>query len=218
MGMYSSKDKKPEKKAGVTEKDKAVLDLKVARDKLKRYQKTLEVDTVKLNSKCKILLKAGQKERALIVLKVRKYKEDAYNNVDTQLLSVLHLIDDVEWADQRNDVLRALQEGTKALKQLNSEMPVEKVEALMEESEEARRVQDEIGTMLGSLGATTVEEDAALEDELLELVGVTKDTINPDPEKTAFPEAPKVPVMPSVPTHTTSVQPADEDRKNLIAS
>ena len=88
----------------------------------------------------------------------------------------------------------------------------------MEESEEARRVQDEIGTMLGSLGATTVEEDAALEDELLELVGVTKDTINPDPEKTAFPEAPKVPVMPSVPTHTTSVQPADEDRKNLIAS
>ena len=56
--LFSSKqDNKNKRKNdtnnGVTEKDRAILDLKNARDKLKRYRKKVKI-TYHLNSKCMI--------------------------------------------------------------------------------------------------------------------------------------------------------------------
>jgi hypothetical protein len=47
----------------VTSKDRATLDLKVARDKLKKYQKRLVKDSEKLMAQAKQLVAAGKKVR-----------------------------------------------------------------------------------------------------------------------------------------------------------
>ena len=49
-------------------------------------------------------------------------------------------IDDVEWASQSVEVLKALRSGTDALNQLHEQMPIDMVEALMEETAEAIEV------------------------------------------------------------------------------
>jgi charged multivesicular body protein 6 len=81
-----------------------------------------------------------QKERALLLLKLRKYKEKELDNVDNQLLSVFKMIEDIEWEAANMEVLKALKVGTEALNKFHEEMSVEDVEALLDETNEAIEV------------------------------------------------------------------------------
>ena len=45
-----------------------------------------------------MLVKAKQKNRALLILKLKKHKTDEADNIDKQLYSVHEMIDNIEWA------------------------------------------------------------------------------------------------------------------------
>jgi hypothetical protein len=57
----SASSKGGAKKNAITEKDRAILDLKIARDKLTKYQKRIQIESEKLLKQAQLLLDSGHK-------------------------------------------------------------------------------------------------------------------------------------------------------------
>ncbi|KAJ9165085.1 Charged multivesicular body protein 6 [Coniochaeta hoffmannii] len=156
----------------VTAQDKAILDLKNQRDKLHQYQKRITVLTDRETQIAKQMLAQGDKKRALLALRRKKYQESLLSKTDGQLEQLEKLTSSVEFALIQKDVLFGLQQGTKVLKEIHAEMGgIEHVEKLMGETADAIAYQKEVSEMLGdkisNQDEDEVEEElAALEAEL----------------------------------------------------
>lgn len=96
MGSLFGKHKKPASR--VTEQDKAVLQLKQQRDKLKQYQKKIELNLERDRQLAKKLLDEGKRDRAKLLLKKKKYQEKLLQNTDNQLEKLEQLTHDLEFA------------------------------------------------------------------------------------------------------------------------
>eukprot|EP01038_Epipyxis_sp_PR26KG_P008354 gene8354-11300_t len=214
-GLFSSnKTKKSvQKEAGtnnpsITDKDRAILDLKNSRDKLKKHRKKLENESSKLEGQAKELIRKQQKQRALLVLKLRRHREVEVNKVDAQLINILEMINNVEWESQNLQIMKAMKEGTAALNKIHEEMSIDDVANLLEETNEAIEMENQIGALLA--GQFTVTDDAELEKELEELMGESHN-INtkriPEISQMKLPEVPNIPVMPTVPDQPLHSQP-----------
>ena len=176
----SSSSSKPKKKpAGgtITDIDRAVLDLKNSRDRLNRYKAKLERDNEKLRSRAKELNSQGKKSTALNLLKLRKYKLKEVERVDSQLMTIFQMVEQIQSKENEVEVLAAMRSGKNALNKLHEETSIEDVLQLMDEVQEANEVEQEISQILGSGAAdalTSDEEDqiaaefAALEKEMAE--------------------------------------------------
>lgn len=139
--------------------------MKVQRDKLQQYQKKVTVITDRETTIAKECLRNGDKKRALLALRRKKYQESLLTKTDQQLAQLEVLTNDVEFALVQKDVLYGLQQGTKVLKEIQKEMGgVENVEKLMGESAEAQAYQEEISEMLA--GRMTNADEDEVEDEL----------------------------------------------------
>jgi len=101
------------------------------------------------------------------VLKKKKRQEQLIAQSEAQLDNVSQMIDSVEFAQMEKDVFEKLKSGNEVLTALNKEMSIEKIDALMEETEEALAVQREIEEALA--GHLTTEDDADIEEELAAL-------------------------------------------------
>lgn len=124
--------------------DRAILNLKLARDKLRRYKEKLETDSKKLDEQVKELIALRLKKRALLVLKFKRFKEKELDGIDSKLLTVQTQINHIEWASINVTVLNAIEAGTKELNRIHEERSVEDVERLLEESNEAVEVSQSI--------------------------------------------------------------------------
>lgn len=84
------------------------------------------------------LLARGDRPRALLALRRKKYQESLLAKTDAQLEQLQKLTSSVEFALIQKDVLFGLQQGTRVLKEIHDEMGgVENVERLMGENAEA---------------------------------------------------------------------------------
>lgn len=139
--------------------------MKTQRDKLRQYKKRITVITSRETEIARECLRNGQKDNALLALRRKKYQESLLSKTDAQLEQLEKLTSSVEFALVQKDVLYGLSQGNEVLKQIHKEMGgLEAVEKLMEETEEARRYQQEVGEMLAG-GLSNMEEDE-VEDEL----------------------------------------------------
>ena len=110
-------------------------------------------------------LAKGDKDRALLALRRKKYQESLLQKTDAQLEQLEKLTSSVEFALVQKDVLFGLQQGTAVLKQIHAEMGgLEAVEKMMGESEEARAYQQEISEALAGQMSNADEDE--VEDEL----------------------------------------------------
>ena len=162
--------------------------MKNQRDKLHQYQKRITKLTDRETAIARECLFRGQKSKALLALRRKKYQESLLAKTDLQLEQLQKLTSDVEFATVQKDVLFGLQQGTLVLNQIHAEMGgIDNVEKLLGESAEARAYEREISEMLGGK-MSNVDEDE-VEDELeameKEVNGV---------------EAPEVPSLPTVPS------------------
>ncbi|KAK8160915.1 Snf7-domain-containing protein [Phyllosticta citrichinensis] len=158
MGNTSSSRK-------ISAQDRAILDLKIQRDKLHQYQKKITAITTRETEIAKECLKLGDKRRALLALRRKKYQESLLQKTDAQLAQLEMLTSDVEFALVQKDVLFGLQQGTNVLKEIHREMGgIENVEKLMGESEESQAYQKEISEMLS--GRMSNQDEDEVEDEL----------------------------------------------------
>ncbi len=116
--------------------------MKYQRDKLHQYQKRITVLTDKETSIAKELLAKGDRQRALLALRRKKYQESLLAKTDAQLEQLERLTAEVDFTLVQKDVLFGLQQGTNVLNEIHKEMGgIEHVEKLMGENEEARAYQ-----------------------------------------------------------------------------
>lgn len=181
MGNQSSKGIK------VTSQDKAILDLKLQRDKLKQYKKKIQVVLDSEVELAKDALKKGDKKRALLALRKKKYQEGMLTKTDEQLETLENLTSSIEFALVQKDVVYGLEQGNKVLKEINQEISLDRVERLRDETEEGIAYQEEVSAMLMSNISNADEEDVQAELEALE----QQERAKLPQKEPAFPEVPK---------------------------
>lgn len=143
----------------VTAQDRAILQLKQQRDKIKMYQKRTEADLIKNKDLALQLYQNGMKERALIIMRRKKNMEDILRRTDQQLETLESLVSDIEYTQIEVSVVEGLKVGTEALKQLNSLMNIEDIQKMMDDTEEAAEKQKEITNILQQSSERYDEDD-----------------------------------------------------------
>ncbi|KAM0180382.1 hypothetical protein ACHAPC_007699 [Botrytis cinerea] len=152
----------------ISAQDKAILDMKNQRDKLHQYQRRITVLTDRETAIAKEMLAKGDKKRALLALRRKKYQESLLAKTDAQLEQLEKLTSRVEFALVQKDVVYGLQQGTNVLNQIHKEMGgLDHVEKLMGETADAIAYQQEVSDMLGGMMSNQDEDE--VEDELAAL-------------------------------------------------
>ena len=72
----------------------------------------------------------------MLLLKKKKYTEKVLEKTDNELMTIENLIMDIEYKNVEQNVLKGIEVGNEALKKLNAVFSIEKIEALLEETEE----------------------------------------------------------------------------------
>ncbi|GMH52799.1 hypothetical protein TL16_g01309 [Triparma laevis f. inornata] len=169
MGPSQSKTNKKAPAGEVTSQDRAILDLKNSRDRLKRYIAVLDVDEKRLLDRAKEMHQQGKKRQAVLLMKVRKKKIKEAENVEAQLLNVYEMVSTIQWTSEQSKIMSALKTGKDALKQIHDEMSVDDVLNLMEEVEEEQEQERLIQEALTRGVSWATVDDEELERELEEL-------------------------------------------------
>jgi charged multivesicular body protein 6 len=118
----------------------------------------------------KDLLQAGNKQRALLALKKKKYQEQLLLKTDQQLLQLEQLTQAIEFALVEQQVLKGLETGNQVLKSIHQELSLDNVEKLMMDTQDAIEYQREIDEALS--GSLSLEDQEAIEAELDALVAI----------------------------------------------
>lgn len=194
MGNLFSK-KKPSR---VTEQDKAVLQLKQQRDKLRMYQKRISLQLDKERLLAKQLLKDGKKEKALLLLKKKRYQDQLMDKTENQISNLERMVQDLEFVQIEIKVIEGLKVGNQCLKKMHEVMSIDEVERIMDETQDAIEYQQQIDEMLA--GSLSQEDEDAV---LAELEAISQGDM----------ELPEVPSedLPELP-EPSQEEPAERDR------
>ncbi|XP_047529473.1 charged multivesicular body protein 6-A [Vanessa atalanta] len=168
MGGLFSKSKKPVSR--VTEQDKAILQLKQQRDKLKQYQKKIELNLEKDRLLAKKLLAEDKRDRAKSLLKKKRYQENLLHNADIQLEKLEQLTHDLEFTQIEVQVLDGLKTGNEALKKVHDILNIDDIEKILDETREGIEKQREIDELIS--GQLTEEDNEAIDAELEAILDV----------------------------------------------
>ncbi|KAF0313097.1 Charged multivesicular body protein 6 [Amphibalanus amphitrite] len=198
MGSLFSK----KKESRITEQDKAILQLKKQRDQLKQYSKKIQLSLEKDRQMAKTLLHSGQKSRAKLLLKKKRFQEQLLTRTEGMLDNIEQMTHDLEFAQVEMKVLDGLKDGNAALKKMHDLVSIDEIERIMDETQEGIEKQKEIDDLLS--GQLTSEDEDAVLAELDALVAAE------DAEREA--KLPDVPAEP-LPEPEPETQPAAERSK-----
>lgn len=149
----------------ISAQDKAILDMKNQRDKLHQYQRRISVLTDRETEIARQMLAKGDKRKAKLALRRKKYQESLLAKTDAQLEQLEILTRSVEFAMVQKDVIYGLQQGTSVLETIHKEIGgIEHVEKLMGDTTEAITYQKEISEMLSD--QMTFQDEDEVEEEL----------------------------------------------------
>jgi len=202
------------KKPKITDVDRAILSLKTQRRKLAQYQQQLEAVIEAEKQAARDLIREKKKDRALLALKKKKSQEELLKQVDTWVINVEQQLQDIELTSKQKAVFESLKAGNNAIKAIQSEINLEDVQKLMDDTDEAKAYQDEISAILGEKLSTDDEEEILAEFENLEAQITVQDlpeapttvTSLQENEKLDLPNVPtKAPVAPDVVTDDAKV-------------
>ncbi|KAF8369849.1 hypothetical protein HHK36_032127 [Tetracentron sinense] len=183
------------KKPKITDVDRAILSLKTQKRKLAQYQHQeksdlgihyiflwcnflytpISCDSFQLDAvieaekqAARDLIREKKKDRALLALKKKKTQEELLKQVDAWLINVEQQLADIELASKQKAVFESLKSGNNAIKAIQSEINLDDVQKLMDDTAEAKAYQDEINAIMGEKLSAEDEEDILAEFENLE--------------------------------------------------
>ncbi|XP_068075537.2 charged multivesicular body protein 6 isoform X3 [Danio rerio] len=134
MGNVFGRQGRPSR---VTDQDRAILQLKQQRDKLKQYRKKITLQLERERRLAKQLLKDGKRERALLLLKKKRYQDQLLDKTDIQIDNLERLVQDIEFAQIEIKVIESLKDGNDCLKQMHEQIDDLLAGCLKEEDEDA---------------------------------------------------------------------------------
>ena len=97
-------------------------------------------------------------------MKVRKLKASKIDDLNAQLMTIERMVATIEWKTQSVQIFNAMQTANGALKSMQAILPIERVEALMDDVTDSVEYQQEIDEALS--GQDIVIDDSQLNDEL----------------------------------------------------
>ena len=216
MGGYSSKSKAPEqslsssapqappkKKVEITSIDRAILDLKNARDKLQRYRTRLFIEDEKLMIKVKQAKAQNKIPYALQLLKLHHYKMQQYDQCNDQLINIMQMVQTIDSKQNDVQIITALKAGKDTLQQLHNEISIDHLVELMDEISEQHETEQEISNILQqnipNMMITMESDDELLAElEILQQQQQQQDVTSvSDTNATTS----TLPELPTVPTH-----------------
>lgn len=152
--------------------DRAVLDLKVSRDRMTRYRNKINLDSEKLLAKAKQYKTQNQTTNALNLLKLRKLKVKETDKINDQLLTIQAMVSNIQSKEEEKELLVAMRQGKNALQKLHEENTLEDVLQLMDEVVEQNEIERQVNDILNQTGEELSEfEEGELEQELLAMMG-----------------------------------------------
>lgn len=200
----------------MTALDKAKLDVRKGKVRLTKWQKYLENETSRLHESAKELMRAGKKEKALAVLKLKKLKISALRQSQDQLLNLENLLLQIEQEEMSIEMVKAVKNGTEALEIVHQVMSVEHVEKLLEDNEEALATVQEIDDLLSN--SELPIDMSEVENELTELITETGAEVSKDADaKKLIQKMPEVPFEKPSLSSETSVETVSHTRAPVVA-
>ena len=193
MGCTSSAAKEEQKQE--QDYDKAVLGLKVARDRLKKYQLRLEADAAKQLELARKLISEKKPDKAKIVIRAKKMRENLISQTDGTLQNIQTQLDNLEQAKLNKEMYENITKANDVLKMMNEQLTVEQVESLMDENAEQQEKINEITNLLSE--NMSPDEIEVADEEYEALFGENKDIEEPQqaeedaPEEDLIEEPPK---------------------------
>ena len=152
----------------INTEEKAILDCKLTRDKIKTYIKRLERNANLKKEKAKDALRAKNKDRAKYNLKLSKMYQEQIKSADAQLTKLEEQIANLEQATTQRDAMKVLEKGNEVLKNLQSECNIEKWEKISEDMQDIKDQQDEINQFFRDRNMDDVDDD--VEEEMNKLM------------------------------------------------
>jgi charged multivesicular body protein 6 len=143
--------------------DQTILDLKVQRDHLKRYEAQQEHLQEQEHAQARALAKAGKREKAALVLKQKKLRQVYIDRARGQLQNIQQMIDAIESQQQELEIVESMRSANDVMKHLESLMPIEEIERLRDDLAEHHERVNEIQDLLAQ--DLTAQDNQAVEDE-----------------------------------------------------
>eukprot|EP00658_Telonema_sp_P-2_P046027 TRINITY_DN340_c0_g1_i2.p1 TRINITY_DN340_c0_g1~~TRINITY_DN340_c0_g1_i2.p1 ORF type:complete len:231 (-),score=102.01 TRINITY_DN340_c0_g1_i2:36-728(-) len=186
MGKSCGKEEPPQpskSKPTVTDQDKALLELKSARDTVKKYKKKLDAKIAEEKKTAKGIIVAGRdeaneakkarmKKKGIVLLKKIKYQEGLYESAEGQMLNLEQMIAEHEFRQIEVQVVDGTKSFNEAIQALQKEMSVDDVERIMDEAADSMDYVNEIN---GLLSEQLVDyDDAQVDADLARLMGTTE--------------------------------------------
>ena len=175
MGCESANEKRhlrnsSHKNIQLSDTEKAILDCKSCRDKIKRYIKSLEQKSENSMTKVRELLQKKQRDRAKFYLKQSKLFSEQTKIADGQLETINQQISNIESTTNMNECAAVLSNGNKVLKQLQNEVNIEHWENIRDDLDELKERDDEIKEFFKEKGIEQEELDEQCDDEINKLL------------------------------------------------
>ncbi|KAK1330744.1 hypothetical protein QTO34_008682 [Cnephaeus nilssonii] len=160
--------------------------LKQQRDKLRQYQRRVTQQLEREREVARQLLREGRKERAKLLLRKKRYREQLLDKTENQIASLETMVQSIEFTQIEMKVIEGLKFGNECLNKMHQVMSIEEVERVLDETQEAVEYQRQIDELLA--GSFTQEDEAAI---LEELDAITQEQIElPEVPSEPLPEKP----------------------------
>ena len=152
----------------INEEERALLNCKLCRDKIKKYIKSLEKNVALKKEQAKEALKNKNRDRARFFMRQGKMYEEQIKSSDGQLQMIETQITQIENAQNQKDVFTVLKEGNDVLKKLQEEVNVEKMQEVADDLDDLKEKNDELTQFFKDRGIEENEEE--LDDDLNKLI------------------------------------------------
>ena len=168
MGMCGEEPRTKSPK--LSQNEKAILQCKQCRDKIKSYIKRLTEREKKSRLKVRELLAAKERDRAKFYLRQAKLHSAQIKVYDGQLEMIENQISQIESAANMQQCLTVLNNGNAVLKKMQESIKIEEWEKVKDDLEELKEKDKEVSDFLKEYGINEAEMDNEVNNDLDKLV------------------------------------------------